>query len=202
MRGDESLSWRSEVWCAWQGTDGPATSQCIFGKTCRREAAVPHKQREHLEQLVHNIDERKEEHNSNIRNHIGFTATPRCTSCTKCIHPYSRHSQKINISDPKVNISHENTEGYVGQNVTSQKLFWFGSPSWPWTSIQFIIGLIYRDKHAQIHIFGQFRGLWEEARVFGGTPRRLGENMQTPHRKVLPQMGTETMTRWRQKDLH
>ncbi|XP_072768528.1 uncharacterized protein [Nerophis lumbriciformis] len=45
----------------------------------------------------------------------------------------------------------------------------------------------------QVHVFGGGRGLspgaclwrWEEAGVPGGNPRSHGEDMQTPHRKIL-----------------
>ncbi len=36
--------------------------------------------------------------------------------------------------------------------------------------------------------------LWEEVGVPRGTPHRHGKNMQTPHRKVPPQLGIEPRT--------
>ncbi len=77
--------------------------------------------------------------------------------------------------------------------------------STPRTSHQFITGLTYRDKQPstltftlmgnlvspiKLHVFG----LWEEAGIPAGNPRRHRENMQTPRRKVLPQLGIELRT--------
>ncbi len=74
----------------------------------------------------------------------------------------------------------------------------------PWTSHLYIAGLTYRDKQPFTLTFTPtdysespvnkhtFR-LWEEAWKPGENPCRHGENMQTPHKKVLPQgMGLNT----------
>ncbi len=63
--------------------------------------------------------------------------------------------------------------------------------SWTtWTSHQFIARLTGRDKQPFTLIFG----LWEKAGVPRENQRTHGENMRTPHRKDLPQLGIEPKT--------
>uniref|UniRef100_A0A3Q3JVX1 G-protein coupled receptors family 1 profile domain-containing protein n=1 Tax=Monopterus albus TaxID=43700 RepID=A0A3Q3JVX1_MONAL len=52
----------------------------------------------------------------------------------------------------------------------------------PHTRTHALLWAIFRDTNQpKLHVFG----LWEEAGVPGENPRKHGENMQTPHRKVL-----------------